>query len=178
MSFQIRGTTVLGVIKDGIAVIGADGQATLGKTIIKRSVKKVRKLQNEVLVGFAGSTADVMILLERFERIYEKSGKQLRRAAVAFGQSWRTDKFLRRLEAMVVVMNREEGYLLSGSGDVIEPDEPILAIGSGAPYAYAAARALYHHSSLTAEAIVKEALTIAADICIFTNHHFTILTLD
>ncbi len=173
---KIHGTTVLALIKDGIGVIGADGQATFGQTIIKQQVKKVRRLKKGILAGFAGGTADALTLLERFESHLEQKGGVLASAAVALAKEWRTDRYLRRLEAMLIVLNNKEGYLISGSGDVIAPEQGILAIGSGAMYAQAAAIALMKHTQLTPKEIVHESLKIAADICIYTNHHFTILT--
>ena len=175
---KIVQTTVLGIIKDGEAVIGADGQATLGHAVIKHSVKKVRKLKEwSILLGFAGSTADALTLQERLEHKLREHNGILRRSVVAFAKEWRTDKYLRRLEAMLIVMNNKEGFIVSGSGDVLEPDLPILAIGSGGNYAFAAAKALYENTKLSAKEIVEKSLHIAADICIYTNHNITIETL-
>ncbi len=175
---HIKNTTVLGIIKDGEAVIASDGQATFGNTVIKHSVKKVRKISEwNILLGFAGSTADALTLQEHLENKLRTHSGILRRAVVAFAKEWRTDKYLRRLEAMMIVLNKKEGFIVSGSGDVLEPDEPIFAIGSGGMYAFAAAKALVHHSQLPAEEIVKTAMNIAGDICIYTNKNITLLKL-
>lgn len=172
---EIRSTTVLGVIKDGKAVLGADGQVTLGNTVMKGNAKKVRTLYNgEVLAGFAGATADAFTLLQRFEEKLETHRGNLQRASIELAKDWRTDRFLRKLEAMMIVMNKSNVFLISGTGDVIEPEENIIAIGSGGNYAYAAASALINHSQLSAREIVVESLKIAANICIYTNHNFVI----
>jgi len=175
----VHATTVLGVIRNGKVALGADGQATLGNTVFKSNVKKVRKLSNDsVLAGFAGSTADAFTLLERFEDKMGQFSQNMKRAAIELAREWRTDRYLRRLEAMLVVVNATEGLVISGTGDVLEPDYPIFAIGSGGTYAQSAAMALYRHAPhLSAEEIVRESLTIAADICIYTNHNLEILTL-
>jgi ATP-dependent HslUV protease subunit HslV len=160
---------------DSVA-IGADGQATMGNYVAKSNVRKIRKLQDgKVIAGFAGSTADSFTLLERFDEKLSSYGGNMKRAAIELAKDWRTDRFLRRLEAMLIVANKEEILILSGTGDVIEPDHDIAAIGSGSMYAQSAAMALKKFSgNLSAEEIVKESLTIAADICIYTNHNFVI----
>lgn len=180
MSWNLEATTVIGVIKDGKAVIGGDGQATMDKTVMKATVKKVRKLYNgKILAGFAGSTADAFTLFERFEEKLNQYNGNLQRSAVELATDWRKDRYLRRLEALLIVMDKENGLLISGQGDVIEPDDNILTIGSGGSYALAAARALMKHSpKLSGKEIVEESLNIAADICIYTNHNLTILEID
>lgn len=176
---RLHATTVLGVIHNGQAALGADGQATLGSTVMKSNVRKVRFLADQKLMaGFAGGTADAFTLIERFEEKLAKHGRNLRRAAIELARDWRTDRYLRRLEAMLIVMGADDGVLISGTGDVIEPEDRIFAIGSGSMYALAAARALVQHAPhLSAEQIVRESLTIAADICIYTNHRHEVLTL-
>lgn len=173
---SIHATTVLGVLHNGEVALGADGQATMGDTVAKSSVKKIRKIDDgKILVGFAGSTSDAFTLLEKLDEKLSMYRSTLQRAAVELAKEWRTDRYLRRLEAMLVVMNKDEGYIISGTGDVLSPDNDVLAIGSGSNYARAAAIALKRHAPhLTAEEMVKEALTIAADICIYTNHNLTI----
>ena len=173
---RLHATTVLGVLHHGQAALGADGQATLGSTVMKSNVRKVRFLaEGRLMAGFAGGTADAFTLLERFEEKLAKHGQNLRRAAIELARDWRTDRYLRRLEAMLVVMGATEGVLIS---DVIEPEDGLFAIGSGSMYALAAARALVQHAPhLDAEAIVRQSLTIAADICIYTNHRHEVLTL-
>ncbi len=175
----IRSTTVLGIIHNGSAVLGADGQATFGSVVMKSNVRKVRKVADgTVMAGFAGSTADAFTLMERFEEKLGQYSGQMKRAAIELARDWRTDRFLRRLEAMMIVMNKEEGLVITGSGDVLEPDHKILSIGSGSMYAQSAALALKRHAPhLTAEQMVRESLTIAADICIYTNHNLEILEL-
>jgi ATP-dependent HslUV protease, peptidase subunit HslV len=175
---KIHATTVLGVFHDGQLALGADGQATMGNTIAKSTVKKVRQLEGGILVGFAGSTSDALSLIERLEEKLNMHRANLRRAAVELAKDWRSDRYLRRLEAMLIVMNKEEGLIISGSGDVLSPDHEVLSIGSGSMYAQSAALALKRHAPhLTARQIVEESLTIAADICIYTNHHLTIFDL-
>ncbi|MEE8298018.1 MAG: ATP-dependent protease subunit HslV [Thermodesulfobacteriota bacterium] len=165
-----RGTTVICVKKDGKVALGGDGQVTLGQAVIKHSAKKVRKTHNgEVLVGFAGSTADAITLFDKFESKLDEFSGNLRRAAVELAKDWRTDRVLRRLEALLTVADKDSIFLISGSGDVLEPDENVIAIGSGGSYAQAAAIALTRFSNLNAVDIVKESLKIAADICIYTN---------
>ena len=173
---KIRSTTVLGVIHNGEVVLGADGQATLGNTVAKSNVKKIRTLQNgEIVVGFAGSTADAFTLMERFEEKLGMFNGNMKRAAIELAKDWRMDRYLRKLEAMMITANKDEILILSGTGDVIEPDNGIATIGSGSMYAQAAAQALVRHAShLSAEEIVREGLTIAADICIYTNHNLVI----
>ena len=164
------GTTVLAVRRGGRVVLGADGQVTLGATVIKGNARKVRRLHHgAVLAGFAGGTADAFTLLERFEGKLEQHSGQLARAAVELAKDWRTDRILRRLEAMLVVADRSVTLVLSGNGDVVEPEHPVTAIGSGGPYALAAARVLYENSELDARAIVDKSLGVAAEICIYTN---------
>jgi len=175
---KIHGTTILGLIKDGHACIGSDGQVTFGQTILKHTAQKVRKLyKGKVLAGFAGTAADSLALFERMERKLEEAGGNLPRAVVELAKEWRSDKVLRRLEAVIAVLDRTHAYLVSGSGDVIEPEDQIVAIGSGGPYAYAAAKALLRYSALSAEDIVREALKIASEIDLYTNAQITILTL-
>lgn len=175
---RIRSTTVLGVVHNGQVALGADGQATLNNTVAKNNVKKVRPLQDgKVLCAFAGSTADAFTLLERFDGKLATYPGQMRRAAIELAKDWRTDRYLRKLEAMMVAADKEGLLILSGTGDVLEPENGIAAIGSGAMYAQSAALALKKFApQLTAEEMVREALTIAADICIYTNHNLTIFT--
>lgn len=172
---KTRGTTVIGLIRNGKAVIGSDGQVTMGNTVMKHTAKKVRKIYNDsVLVGFAGATSDAFTLFERFESKLEQFKGNLLRAAIELAKEWRTDKYLRRLEALLAVVDKEKTLLISGTGDVIEPDDGIVAIGSGGQYAYVAARVLLKYTKLTARQVVEEALKQAADICIYTNSHITI----
>ncbi|MEL6671991.1 MAG: ATP-dependent protease subunit HslV [Bacteroidota bacterium] len=178
-SNSVHATTVLGIIHNGKMALGADGQATMGNTVAKSNVKKVRAIgDGKILVGFAGSTSDAFTLVEKFEEKLNMYRSSLRRSAIELAKEWRTDRYLRRLEAMLIVMDREEGLIISGTGDVIAPEEGILAIGSGGVYARSAAVALKRHASqMSAEEMVREGLTIAADICIYTNHNLEILTL-
>ncbi len=178
--FKLHATTVLGVIHNGEVAIGGDGQATLDKTVMKSTVKKVRKLQDgSILAGFAGSTADAFTLFERFDEKLKSYNGNLQRAAVELAKEWRKDKYLQKLEALLVVMDKETSLIISGQGDVIEPDDQILAIGSGGSYALAAARALKANApNLTAREIVDKSLNIAADICIYTNHNLSILEIE
>lgn len=172
---KIRSTTVLGLIRNGVAVIGSDGQVTQGNTVMKHTTRKIRKIYNDkVLVGFAGSTSDAFTLFEKFENKLEQYKGNLSRAAVELAKEWRTDKYLRRLEAMLAVVNHESALVISGTGDVIEPDDGIVAIGSGGQYALVAARMMIKYSKLGAKEIVTEALNQAADICIYTNHNISI----
>jgi ATP-dependent HslUV protease subunit HslV len=173
---KIRSTTVLAVKHNGQIAIGADGQATMNNTIAKRNVKKIRKLlDGKIVTGFAGSTADAFTLLDRFEEKLNSYGGNMKRAAIELAKDWRMDRYLRRLEAMMITVSNEEILILSGTGDVLEPDNEVAAIGSGAMYAQSAAIALKKHAPhLRAEEIVHESLTIAADICIYTNHNFSI----
>jgi ATP-dependent HslUV protease subunit HslV len=175
---KIKSTTVLGVLHNGEVAIGADGQATMGNTIAKSNVKKIRKLSDgKIVTGFAGSTADAFTLLERFEEKLNAYGQNMKRAAIELAKDWRTDRFLRRLEAMLIAASKDELLIISGTGDVLEPDQQIASIGSGSMYAQSAARALKKHAPhLSAEEIVRESLTIAADICIYTNHNLIIET--
>ncbi|NLZ17725.1 MAG: ATP-dependent protease subunit HslV [Desulfobulbaceae bacterium] len=167
---HIRSTTILAVRHRGEVAVAGDGQVTLGNTIIKHQAHKVRRLyKNQVITGFAGSTADAFTLYDRLEQKLEQFNGNLMRASVELAKDWRMDKMLRRLEAMLIAVDKDHSLLLSGTGDVIEPDDGILAIGSGGPYAQAAAMALIAHSDLDAEAIVREALAIAGSICIYTN---------
>ncbi|HTS06092.1 MAG TPA: ATP-dependent protease subunit HslV [Candidatus Eisenbacteria bacterium] len=171
----IRSTTVLSVRRDGNVVLAGDGQVTLGESVIKHSAKKIRRLYNDkILAGFAGSTADAFTLFSRFEAKLEQYHGNLGRAAVELGRDWRTDKFLRNLEALLIVSDKDQTYLLSGQGDVIEPDSGIAAIGSGGPYAQAAAQALLDHTQLPARQVAEEAMKIAGKMCIYTNDRVTI----
>ena len=179
MNGEIRGTTVIAVRHKGQVVIAGDGQVTLGNTVLKQKARKVRRLFNgKVISGFAGATADAFTLFERLESKIESYGGNLLGAAVELAKDWRTDKLLRRLEAMLIAANDSHTLLISGSGDVIEPDDGLIAIGSGGPYALSAARALVAHSELSAREIAQSALEIAADICIYTNHSFVYETLE
>jgi len=172
---RIRSTTVVCVRRDGKVALGSDGQVTLDKTVLKHGAKKLRRLADgAVLAGFAGGTADAFTLFERFETKLKEFGNNLPRAAVELAKEWRTDRFLRRLEALLIVADAERTLILSGTGDVVEPDEDVAAIGSGGPYAQAAASALLRHTKLTAREITKDALETAARICIYTNDHLTI----
>jgi len=172
---DIHGTTILCVRRNGRVAIGGDGQVTLGNTVMKANARKVRRLyKDQVLAGFAGGTADAFTLFERFESKLEKHQGNLTRSAVELAKDWRTDRLLRRLEAMLIVADRSASLIISGQGDVIEPEAGILAIGSGGPFALAAARALLEHTELGARDIVERALGIAADICIYTNRSLTI----
>jgi ATP-dependent HslUV protease subunit HslV len=174
-----HGTTILSVRRGGQVVLGGDGQVSLGNTIMKGNARKVRRLyKDKVLAGFAGATADAFTLFERFEAKLEKHSGNLTRAAVELAKDWRTDRMLRRLEALLCVADRSASLIISGTGDVIEPEHDLMAIGSGGAYAQAAARALLAHSELPARAIVEQALHIAADICVYTNHNLTIEELD
>ena len=171
----MHGTTILAMRKDGAMVMAGDGQVTLGDTVVKHQAKKVRKMyHDQVLAGFAGSTADAFTLFERLEGKLEQYNGNLKRAAVELAKDWRMDRALRRLEALLIAADKNECLILSGSGDVIEPDDNIAAVGSGGSYALAAARALAAHSQLTTRQIVEEAMRIAASICIYTNTEVTI----
>lgn len=167
---EFRSTTVIGVLKDGHAAMGADGQVTFGNTVLKHNARKVRKVYNDsILVGFAGATADAFTLLQRFEEKLEAHRGNLYRASIDLAKDWRTDRYLRRLEAMLAVMDKTKALIISGTGDVIEPDDNIITIGSGGPYALSAARSLLKHTQLDAKIIVEESLKIAGEICIYTN---------
>ena len=170
-----HGTTILAVRRNGKSAIAGDGQVTVGSTVMKHNAKKVRKMFNDkVIAGFAGATADAFTLFEKFEAKLEQYHGNLTRAAVELAKDWRTDRVLRRLEALMIVADNERSFILSGNGDVIEPEQGILAIGSGGPYALAAAQALMKHTSLDARSIAEESLRIAGDICIYTNKEITI----
>ena len=176
---KIHGTTILSVRRGDRVVIGGDGQVTLGDTMMKGNARKVRRLHGDnVIAGFAGGTADAFTLFERFEGKLQKHQGNLTRAAVELSKDWRTDRMLRRLEALLAVADASASLILSGTGDVIEPEEGIMAIGSGGPYAKAAARALLQETDLDARTIVEKSLQIAADICIYTNHQLTIEELE
>jgi len=175
---RFMGTTIVGVRHKNKVAIGGDGQVTLGNTVMKHNSSKIRKLYNDtILAGFAGAAADAFTLFEKFEEKLERYSGNLPKVAVELAKEWRVDKYLRRLEALLAVMDQKNTFLISGTGDVIEPDDGIIAIGSGGNYALAAARALVRHSSLETEQIVKEALLIAADICIYTNDNIKVESL-
>jgi len=176
---QYRGTTILSVRRNGQVAIGGDGQVSLGNTIMKGNARKVRRLyKDQVIAGFAGGTADAFTLFERFEAKLEAHNGQLTRAAVELAKDWRTDRALRRLEALLAVANAEASLIITGNGDVIQPEDDLIAIGSGGAFAQSAARALLDNTELDAQRIVEKGLTIAGDICIYTNHNQTIETLD
>lgn len=177
---KIKSTTVIAILHNNQVAIGSDGQATMGNTVAKSNVRKIRKLQEgKILTGFAGSTADAFTLLERFDEKLGAFQANMKRAAIELAKDWRMDRFLRRLEAMLIVANKDELLIISGTGDVLEPDNQIAAIGSGSMYAQSAATALKKHAPhLTAEEMVRESLNIAADICIYTNHNITIETIS
>jgi len=176
---QFRGTTILSVRKDNKVVVGGDGQVTLGDTVMKHNAKKVRRLYNDqVLAGFAGGTADAFTLFERFEGKLEQYSGQLVRAAVELAKDWRTDRMLRRLEALLIVADKTASLTISGNGDVIEPEQGVIAIGSGGPYAQAAAQAMMDNTELDARTIVEKGLDIAANICIYTNNTLTVEELE
>lgn len=175
----LRSTTILAVRKDGKGVMAGDGQVTLGETIMKHRANKIRFMYEEkVLVGFAGAAADAFNLFERLEEKLDVYKGNLTRAAVELAKDWRTDKILRRLEALLLAMDREHIFVISGTGDIIEPDEPVAAIGSGGPYAYAAAKALLLHSSLPPKEIALEAMKIASHICLYTNQEIQVYELQ
>ena len=175
---MFEGTTILSVRHNGQIAMGFEGQVSFGNTIVKKKASKIRKLADgKVLAGFAGASADAFALFERFEAKLEEFRVNLPRAAVELAKLWRTDKYLRRLEAILAVADTEHSLLVSGTGEIVEPDDGALAIGSGAPYALAAARALVNHSSLNAEQIVRESIQIAASICVFTNDEIEVQTL-
>jgi ATP-dependent HslUV protease subunit HslV len=171
-------TTILAVLRDGKLALAGDGQVTLGNTVVKSGARKVRRLHNErILAGFAGSTADAFALFEKFEAKLKEFNGNLSRAAVELAKDWRTDRVLRRLEAMLLAGNQNGILLISGNGDVVEPDDQVAAIGSGGPMALSAARALLRHTEMSAEAVARESLKIAAEICIYTNDHIVVETL-
>ncbi|MRX28267.1 ATP-dependent protease subunit HslV [Kangiella sp. HZ709] len=172
---QYRGTTILSVRRNGTVVIGGDGQVSLGNTIMKGNARKVRRLyNNQVIAGFAGGTADAFTLFERFEAKLESHGGKLMRAAVELAKDWRTDRALRKLEALLAVADKEHSLIITGNGDVIQPEDDLIAIGSGGAFAQSAASALLQKTDLSAREIVETGLTIAGDICIYTNHNQTI----
>jgi len=172
---EIRSTTVIGVLRNGKAALGADGQVTLGNTIMKSSTKKVRKLyNNQILTGFAGATADAFTLLQKFEEKLEAQRGNLSRAAIDLAKEWRTDRYLRKLEAMLIAMSNTQALIISGTGDVIEPDDNVVAIGSGGSFALSSARALLRNTELSAKEIVQQSLQIAGEICIYTNTNITL----
>jgi len=176
---QFRGTTILSVRRNGSVVIGGDGQVSMGDTVMKDNARKVRRLYHDrVLAGFAGGTADAFTLFELFEGKLEKHSGHLTRAAVELAKDWRTDKMLRRLEALLAVADQQASLIISGNGDVIEPENSLMAIGSGGTFALAAARALVENTDLDARSITERALQIAADICIYTNHNLTLEELN
>ena len=176
---QYRGTTILSLRRGNRVVIGGDGQVSMGNTIMKGNARKVRRLyKDQVIAGFAGGTADAFTLFERFEAKLDKHQGHLTRSAVELAKDWRTDRMLRRLEALLAVSDRTASLIITGNGDVIEPEGGLIAIGSGGPYAQAAARALLENTELGARAIVERALNIAGDICIYTNHNLTIEELE
>ncbi|MGV8059437.1 MAG: ATP-dependent protease subunit HslV [Smithellaceae bacterium] len=176
---HIRGTTILAVKKDNKVTVAGDGQVTLDTTILKHGARKVRRLyNNEVIVGFAGATADAFTLFDRFDQKLEQYNGNLLRAAVELTKDWRTDRVLRHLEALMIAVSKEYSLIISGNGDVIESDDDVMAIGSGGPYAQAAARALVRHTGLSSTEIAKEAMKIAAEICIYTNDHITLEELE
>src|SRR5213082_1694437 len=175
---RIRATTILAVRRNGKVALGGDGQVTVGETVMKSNAHKVRAIRGgKLLAGFAGSAADGMRLFEKFEEKLERYPENMPRAAVELAKDWRGDRVLRRLEALLVVVDRDHGYVISGSGELIEPDDGVLAIGSGGNYALAAARALLQQSTLSPKEIVQRSLEIAAEICVYTNTHITILEL-
>lgn len=176
---QYRGTTILSVRRNGHVVVGGDGQVSMGNTVMKGNARKVRTLYHgKVLAGFAGGTADAFTLFERFEAKLEKHQGHLVRSAVELAKDWRTDRMLRRLEALLVVADRESSLIITGNGDVIEPEDCLMAIGSGGPYAQAAARAMLDNTELDARSIVQKGLEIAASICVFTNQNLTLEELE
>ena len=176
---QYRGTTILSVRRNGKVVIGGDGQVSLGNTVMKGNAKKVRRLYNgKVIAGFAGGTADAFTLFERFEAKLEMHQGQLTRAAVELAKDWRTDRMLRKLEALLAVADSEASLIITGNGDVIQPEDDLIAIGSGGPFAQSAAKALLDNTDMDARSIVEQGLSIAGDICIYTNHNRTIEELD
>ena len=175
----IRATTVIGLTHSGKTVIGSDGQVTVGQTVMKHSAKKVRRLHNDsILAGFAGAAADAFTLFARFEEQLEKHRGNVERSAVELAREWRTDKYLRNLEALLAVLSADKSLIISGTGEIIEPDDGIVAIGSGGSYALAAARMLIRHSKLSAREVVSESLLAAAEICIYSNSNLTILELE
>ena len=176
---QYRGTTIVSVRRENKVVIGGDGQVSQGNTVMKGNARKVRRLyKDQVIAGFAGGTADAFTLFERFEEQLEKHHGKLTRAAVELAKLWRTERSLRRLEALLVVADKQSSLIITGNGDVIEPEDSLMAIGSGGPFAQSAAKALLQNTDLSATEIVEKSLTIAADVCVFTNHNHTVEELD
>ncbi len=176
---QYRGTTILSVRRNGKVVIGGDGQVSMGNTVMKGNARKVRRIYNDqVIAGFAGGTADAFTLFERFEAKLEAHNGQLVRAAVELAKDWRTDRALRKLEALLAVADAEASLIITGNGDVIQPEQDIIAIGSGGPFAQSAARALFENTEMDAKSIVEKGLGIAGDICVYTNHNHVIEELD
>jgi len=176
---KYRGTTILSYRREGQVVIGGDGQVSLGNTVMKGNARKVRRLYNgQVIAGFAGGTADAFTLFERFEAKLEKHQGNLTRSALELAKDWRTDRMMRRLEALLAVADSEASFIITGNGDVIEPENGLMAIGSGGPFAQSAATALIENTDLSARDIVEKSINIAADICIYTNHNLTIETLE
>ena len=174
----MHATTILGVRRNGKVALGGDGQVTYGDTVVKSSAVKIRRLYNDsILAGFAGATADAFALFEKFEGKLEEFSGNMPKAVVELAKEWRTDKMLRRLEAMLVIMDKKHSFIISGEGDVIEPDDDVVTIGSGSPYALAAARAYIEGTRLSATKIVEKSLSIAADICIYTNNRITVMEL-
>jgi ATP-dependent HslUV protease subunit HslV len=179
MSDVIKATTIIGIVHNGIAALGGDGQVTLGNTVMKHNAMKIRKILNgKVICGFAGASADAFTLMERFEDKLEQYRGNVQRAAVELAKEWRTDKYLRKLEAMLAVVAENTALIISGNGDVIEPDDKIVAIGSGGMYALAAAKMLTKHSALSANEIIREALKTASEICIYTNDKINVETIE
>lgn len=175
---RVRATTILGVRRNGVVALGGDGQVSVGETVMKSNAQKVRTLRGgKVLAGFAGAVADAFTLFEKFEEKLERYPENLPRAAIELAKDWRSDRVLRRLEALLAVVDRQHGFVISGTGDIIEPDDGILAIGSGGSYALAAARALVEHSALPPAGVVRAGLEIAGDICVYTNRNITVLEL-
>ena len=172
---MFRGTTILCVRRDGKVAIAGDGQVTMGNTVLKHNAKKVRTMyDNKIIAGFSGATADAFTLFERFEAKIESYRGNIKRAAVELAKDWRTDKILRRLEALLIIADKEHTFIISGTGDVIEPEDGVAAIGSGGPYAQAAAKALFENTNLPAREIVEKSMKIASNICIYTNENITI----
>ncbi|MFH1220634.1 MAG: ATP-dependent protease subunit HslV [Candidatus Eisenbacteria bacterium] len=176
---RVRSTTIIGVRKNGRVAMGGDGQVSLGETVMKEHARKIRKIHNDTIItGFAGASADALALFEKFESRIDQYKGNLTRAVVELAKEWRTDKMLRRLEALLAVMDKEHSFIVAGTGEIIEPDDGIVAIGSGGGYAMAAARALVKYSNLEASAIVEESLKIASHICVYTNDNITVEVLD
>ncbi len=179
MEMKLKATTILGIVHNGEAAIGGDGQVSLGNTVMKHNAKKIRKIANgKVVCGFAGASADAFTLMERFEDKLEQYSGNVHRAAVELAKDWRTDKYLRKLEAMLAIITEDNALVISGNGDVIEPDDQIVAIGSGGMYALAAAKMLKKYSNLSAKQIVEEALKTASEICIYTNEKINVEVIE